>query len=144
MPTPSSSALPLTQCPPGPRRFLRLSIAGGPRAPARARAWLQNAAAWLPNELEANLLLLTSELINNSVRHGRVDESDVIDIEVRATADVVRARVSDPGPGFVPRERAGAIDDPGGWGLVLVDRLAERWGVHNDERTSVWFELTRS
>jgi anti-sigma regulatory factor (Ser/Thr protein kinase) len=144
MPTPSSSALPLTQCPPGPRRFLRLSIAGGPRAPARARAWLQNAAAWLPTELEANLLLLTSELINNSVRHGRVGESDVIDIEVRATADGLRAEVSDPGPGFVPRERAGELDDPGGWGLVLVDRLAERWGVHNDERTSVWFELTRS
>jgi anti-sigma regulatory factor (Ser/Thr protein kinase) len=144
MAIPSSSALPVTQCPPGPRRLLRLRIAGGPRAPARARAWLQNAAAWLPNELETNLLLLTSELINNSVRHGRVDESDVIDIEVRATADGLRAQVSDPGPGFVPRERAGEIDDPGGWGLVLVDRLAERWGVHNDERTSVWFELTRS
>lgn len=144
MPTPSSSALPLTQCPPGPRRFLRLSIAGGPRAPARARAWLQNAAAWLPDELEANLLLLTSELINNSVRHGRVGESDVIDIEVRATADGLRAEVSDSGPGFVPRERAGELDDPGGWGLVLVESLAERWGVHNAERTSVWFELTRS
>ena len=132
------------QYPPGARRFLRLSIAGGPRAPARARAWLQNAAAWLPDELEANLLLLTSELVNNSVRHGRVGESDVIDIEVRATPDGLRAEVSDPGPGFVPRERTGEIDDPGGWGLVLVDRLAERWGVHNDGRTSVWFELTRS
>jgi anti-sigma regulatory factor (Ser/Thr protein kinase) len=63
---------------------------------------------------------------------------------VRATPDGLRAEVSDPGPGFVPRERAGELDDPGGWGLVLVDRLAERWGVHNDERTSVWFELTRS
>lgn len=113
-------------------------------APARARAWLQSAAAWLPKELEANLLLLTSELVNNSVVHGKAREDDVIEIEVQATPGGVRACVSDPGAGFSPKPRSRAEDEPGGWGLELVESLAERWGVERDGRTSVWFELARA
>jgi hypothetical protein len=30
-----------------------------------------------------------------------------------------------------------------GWGLYLVDRLADRWGVTSDVGTTVWFELDR-
>ena len=35
-------------------------------------------------------------------------------------------------------------DDPlraSGWGLVLVEELADRWGVDHDPRTRVWFEM---
>jgi anti-sigma regulatory factor (Ser/Thr protein kinase) len=127
-----------------PRKALRLSIAGGPRAPERARAWLQSAAGWLPEELERNLLLLTCELVNNSVLHGQAGEQDLIEIELRSTSAGVRAQVSDPGPGFAPRGRKRELDEPGGWGLVLVERMAKRWGVERDERTCVWFELARS
>lgn len=141
MATSASSALDLQPSAGGPPKALRLSIAGGPRAPERARAWLQNAAAWLPRELERNLELLTCELVNNSVLHGKAGERDVIEIELRATQGGVRAQVSDPGPGFAPAGRTRSIDEPGGWGLVLVDRLAERWGVEHDKRTRVWFEL---
>jgi anti-sigma regulatory factor (Ser/Thr protein kinase) len=125
----------------GPSKALRLSIAGGPRAPERARAWLQSAATWLPLELEQNLLLLTCELVNNSVLHGQAGEEDVIDIELRTTETGVRAEVSDPGPGFAPTGRDRDIDEPGGWGLVLVERIAKRWGVEREQRTCVWFEL---
>ncbi|MGH2783580.1 MAG: ATP-binding protein, partial [Thermoleophilaceae bacterium] len=118
-----------------------LSIAGGPRAPQRARAWLQSAAAWLPEELERSLLLLTCELVNNSVLHGQASEEDLIEIELQRTSQGVRAQVSDTGPGFAPAERERPIDEPGGWGLVLVEQMAERWGVERAERTSVWFEL---
>lgn len=123
------------------RRCVRLSIAGGPHAPARARAWLQSATSWLPRELESNLLLLTSELVNNSVTHGKAGGQDVIEIEVRATPRGVRAQVSDSGEGFAPGERTLATDEPGGWGLVLVERVADSWGVERNGRTSVWFEL---
>ena len=123
------------------RRCLRLRVAGGPRAPGRARVSLRAASAWLPEELERKLVLLASELVNNSVVHGRASEEDVIEIEVRATPDGVWAQISDSGPGFAPRGRTAEIEEPGGWGLVLVERVAERWGVERAERTSVWFEL---
>ncbi|MGH2741256.1 MAG: ATP-binding protein [Thermoleophilaceae bacterium] len=128
----------------GPSKALRLSIAGGPRAPERARAWLQSAAGWLPEELERNLLLLTCELVNNSVLHGQAGEQDVIEIALRSTDAGVRAEVTDPGPGFAPSGRQQDIDEPGGWGLVLVERIAKRWGVERDDRTRVWFELARA
>jgi anti-sigma regulatory factor (Ser/Thr protein kinase) len=127
-----------------PTKVLRLTVAGGPRAPERVRSWLGSAALWLPQELERNLMLLTCELVNNSVLHGQAGEEDVIEIEVARTAGGVRAQVSDSGPGFAPCGRERGIDEPGGWGLVLVDRMAARWGVERHEGTSVWFELARA
>ena len=119
----------------------RLRTAGGPRAPERVRNWLQATAHWLPDDLESNLMLLTCELVNNSVVHGDVDEGQVIEIELRATDGVLRAQVTDPGPGFAPTGRTRDFEEPGGWGLVLVERIAASWGVERAERTRVWFEL---
>jgi anti-sigma regulatory factor (Ser/Thr protein kinase) len=141
MPSSPSSPLRFKPAVGWPRRVRRFSVAGGPRAPERVRSWLQQVAGRLPEELERNLMLLTCELVNNSIVHGRVGEDDTIVIELRKTADGVRAEVSDAGPGFAPEARDRPLEDPGGWGLVLVDRLAHRWGVEHDSRTRVWFEL---
>jgi anti-sigma regulatory factor (Ser/Thr protein kinase) len=119
----------------------RLRTAGGPHAPARVRAWLQATTDWLPHELECNLLLLCSELVNNSVLHGKARDSDTIEIELRTTETGLRAQVTDPGTGFAPTGRGRELDEPGGWGLVLVEQLAASWGVEHDDRTRVWFEL---
>jgi len=124
-----------------PRRTHRVSVAGGPRAPERVRVWLHRVAGRLPDELERNLLLLTCELVNNSIVHGKAGERDVIEVELRRIAGGVRAQVSDTGPGFAPVGRDRPMDEPGGWGLVLVDRLSERWGVEHERGTRVWFEL---
>jgi anti-sigma regulatory factor (Ser/Thr protein kinase) len=140
--TASPSSAPAAKPPAAEGRCLRFSIAGGPRAPGHARAWLQTAAVWLSEELERKLVMLISELVNNSVVHGQASERDVIEIEVRATPDGVRAQVSDSGPAFAPRGRTKGIEEPGGWGLVLVERVAQRWGVERAERTLVWFELS--
>jgi signal transduction histidine kinase len=119
----------------------RLRTAGGPHAPERVRAWLQATIEWLPDELESNLMLLTCELVNNSVLHGDAGEEDVIEVELRTTKTGLRAQVTDPGTGFAPTGRERELDEPGGWGLVLVQRLAAAWGVERDDRTRVWFEL---
>jgi two-component sensor histidine kinase len=124
-----------------PRRRMRLAIAGGRRAPERAREMLMDAASWVPRTLHQPLLLLTCELVSNSVKHGDAGDSDVIGIEVWSTRRGVCVEVSDPGPGFAPAPREQPIDEPGGWGLVLVERMAARWGVLSGARTRVWFEL---
>ena len=87
------------------RNVRRLRTAGGPRAPERVRAWLQATIGWLPQELEANLVLLTCELVNNSVLHGEATEEDVIEVELRTTQTGLRAQVTDPGTGFAPAGR---------------------------------------
>jgi anti-sigma regulatory factor (Ser/Thr protein kinase) len=145
MPTSTRQALRLQHTPVvGSRKALRLSIAGGPRAPERARAWLQTAASWLPEEIGRNLMLLTCELVNNSVLHGQASEQDMIEIELRRTDTGVRAEVTDSGPGFAPKARDKDLEEPGGWGLVLVQSIAKRWGVEREGATRVWFELARA
>jgi signal transduction histidine kinase len=119
----------------------RLRTEGGPRAPERVRNWLQATVHWLPDELESNLMLLTCELVNNSVLHGEASEADTIEVELSTTDNGLRAEVTDPGTGFAPAGRGRELDEPGGWGLVLVERLAASWGVEREQRTKVWFEL---
>ncbi len=41
-----------------------------------------------------------------------------------------------------PVARIGASDEAGGWGLHLVETLAESWGVREGS-THVWFELAQ-
>jgi anti-sigma regulatory factor (Ser/Thr protein kinase) len=125
-----------------PRKRLRIAIAGGSRAPERARSWIESAAAWLPGELESTLLLLTCELVNNAVRHGGAGEDQVIELELCSLdAGRVRVQVSDPGVGFEHSPRNAPLDEEGGWGLVLIESMAESWGVEQDDGTRVWFEL---
>ena len=89
------------------------------------------------------MVLLISELVTNSVRHAGLDATQPLQLsrgDRRATPCgwrcAIRGRASGrrrrrPDPGHV-----------GGWGLVLVDQLAERWGVeHDGEANVVWCEL---
>ncbi len=82
------------------------------------------------------LRLLVSELVTNSVRHG--SRSDRVELVVAFNREV-KAEITDYGDGFVPAPRATSPDDVGGWGLYLVEQLAERWGVARDTFTRVWF-----
>lgn len=97
---------------------------------------------WLPSELESTLLLLVCELVNNAVRHGGAGEDAVIELELGALDDGgVMVQVTDPGIGFDHTRRDAPLDEEGGWGLVLIESMAERWGVEHEGRTRVWFEL---
>ena len=48
----------------------------------------------------------------------------------------------DEGGGFVPTARDRPLNEVGGWGLHLVNELADRWGVAT-EASHVWFEIAR-
>jgi anti-sigma regulatory factor (Ser/Thr protein kinase) len=93
-------------------------------------------------ELKDDIRLLVSEVVTNSVIHAQPQTSGEVVLHVWASDEVVRVAVTDRGPGFV------AADPPrggerSGWGLMMVDQLADRWGVDLDDGTEVWFELQR-
>jgi hypothetical protein len=50
--------------------------------------------------------------------------------------------VGDQGPGFSWHPAPPAGNESGGWGLFLVDQIADRWGVDcTTSGTRVWFEM---
>lgn len=84
--------------------------------------------------------LLVTEVVTNAVRHGAGDR---VRMTLNTTAGGgLHCEVVDDGDGFVPAEtRHKPRDEPGGWGLMLVDQLSTAWGVHTGS-THVWFELS--
>jgi anti-sigma regulatory factor (Ser/Thr protein kinase) len=85
--------------------------------------------------------LLVSELVTNSVRHADTQEGDRVELEVSVERDTLYVQVADTGPGFEPRPRRTGRSTPGGWGLFLVEKLSDRWGVARNSLTRVWFEI---
>ena len=45
------------------------------------------------------------------------------------------------GTGFVAEPKLPTASESSGWGLYLVDRLADRWGIITRDRSEVWFEI---
>jgi anti-sigma regulatory factor (Ser/Thr protein kinase) len=118
-----------------------LRLGRGPEASATARRALRRLRSDLDPPLVECMRLLVTELITNAVRHTR---SPVVRLSVAVADPVVRVEVQDSGAGFVPQPRDEWRDREGGWGLVLVDRLADRWGVAREAAgTRVWLELDR-
>ena len=66
-------------------------------------------------------------------------------VKVTLNQNAVRVEVSDSGPGFEPPPQPEEpIVAPSGWGLYLVERLADRWGVDSSGGSAVWFEISGS
>ncbi len=120
---------------------LELTLAPEPDSVAEARTKVCDALdSVLADGTAETLKLLVSELVTNAVRHG--GDGRPVELRVRWNADV-RVEVCDHGDGFTPAPRVGALDEPGGFGLYLVGRLADRWGVETSDGTTVWFVLRR-
>jgi anti-sigma regulatory factor (Ser/Thr protein kinase) len=120
---------------------LSLRLHGGPEAAARARRALSKLRADIDPPLMETLRLLVTELVSNSVRHA---QSETVVLKVLVGRSAVLTEVTDGGPGFDPACAPEPGTDESGWGLFLVERLADRWGVNqSDDQTRVWFELRR-
>jgi anti-sigma regulatory factor (Ser/Thr protein kinase) len=120
-----------------------LILAPDELAPSKARELLariledQADAEWL-----ARAQLALSEVVTNAVRHGGMGGSGPIRLLIDRTEDLVSVTVIQPGPA---PERPSIVDVPDPWstsgyGLGIIDAIADRWGVHLDP-PSVWFEL---
>ena len=122
---------------------ISLKLHGGPEAGARARRALSRLRADIDPPLMETLRLLVTELVSNSVRHAH---SETVVLKIVVGRSAVITEVTDEGPGFEPGppEPAAGHSSESGWGLFLVERLANRWGVVQDAGTTrVWFELVR-
>jgi hypothetical protein len=64
-------------------------------------------------------------------------------------ADAVRVEMRDTGIQADPRVRRPDLGGGGGFGMVLVERMSQRWGVDHEPRDGrlpqvvMWFELLR-
>ena len=120
---------------------ISLRLRGGPEAAARARRALSTLRADIDPPLMETLRLLVTELVSNSVRHA---QSETVVLRVLVARTSVLTEVTDEGPGFDPTDAGAPGTDDSGWGLFLVERLADRWGVNQaSDVTKVWFELRR-
>ncbi|MGH2761074.1 MAG: ATP-binding protein [Thermoleophilaceae bacterium] len=119
---------------------LSLRLPGNPEAAVTARRALSELRGDIDPPLMETLRLLVTELVTNSVRHT---SADTVVLKVLVGRASVWTEVTDEGPGFEV-DGSNRKETPG-WGLFLVERLAQRWGVNRDDAgTRVWFELRRS
>jgi anti-sigma regulatory factor (Ser/Thr protein kinase) len=119
-----------------------LRLTPNPEAVLAARHSLDRLDGVLSPEKLEDVRLVVSELVTNSVRHAGLSADKQISLAVVISDGSVRGRVCDPGPGFekpsAPRPRT---DLSGGWGLPIVERISDRWGVVRNGCACVWFEI---
>ena len=128
-----------------PKPVLRMPLGSDNRAPSTARRALATLRAELGEARYKVCELLVSELVTNTVRHTPGARSIAAsDMRVRMYRDRVRVEVRDDGPGFTASARETDGDPGAGWGLFLVDELADDWGIESGVQNCVWFELTRT
>ena len=115
-----------------------MRLGSGPEAAAEARRAIAKLRQDLDPPLMETMRLLVTELITNAVRHT---DCDTVLLKVAIGRSAVLTEVCDDGPGFDDKP-SDAADD--GWGLFLVERLAEDWGVKTNGTKRVWFRLRRA
>ncbi|GAA3454626.1 ATP-binding protein [Dactylosporangium matsuzakiense] len=121
-----------------PRNGSEVGIAAAARAwvlAALPRLLTRPAAPWFCDNVE----LLVSELTANALLHA----GGVVHIDLERSGDVLRISVHDPSTDEAIAPRAPAPDVDNGRGLLLVEALAARWGVHQHpgDGKDVWLEL---
>jgi anti-sigma regulatory factor (Ser/Thr protein kinase) len=106
-------------------------------APTLARqATQEQFAGLLSRQQFSDLVLVISELVSNAIIHG---QGEVV-LRLQLDGETMRGEVIDEGGGFEHKVRARGPDDFGGRGLLLVDSMTNRWGIH-EGTTHVWFEM---
>lgn len=110
-----------------------------PSSVTQARRYVQTHLDGAPPDLVDAVMVMTSELATNSIRHAASD----FDVAIDRTPRVLRVEVTDRGSG-VPTVLSPDPTQPSGRGLKIVSKLADDWGVTAADVNSktVWFSVT--
>jgi anti-sigma regulatory factor (Ser/Thr protein kinase) len=124
----------------GTGRRVQLTLPAAPQAVRLARRATRDAlAGWQLGQLEETAVLLVSELVTNAVCHAR--DTGAVALELTSAETWLRVEVLDADP-REPQQRTPEAWDESGFGFVLVDALADRWGVRQTAGgKAVWAEL---
>ena len=123
-----------------------LTIPGEPALLHTARQFVARALGDVCTCAET-AVLLTSELVTNSVRHSNSRyPGGTVSIAVIITDGSIRVEVIDDGAWTVPVIKAASGEGSelaeDGRGLQMVELLSARWSHYHDEAGTVtWFEL---
>ncbi|MDQ0577986.1 ATP-binding protein [Streptomyces rishiriensis] len=110
---------------------------------AAARHWVRDCVEGFGDPLRGRPIsqtteLLVSELITNAIRHGAGPPL----IRLTWNGRLLRIAVSDDSDRW-PRMRATERSEPGGFGMQLLEQLAQRWGVTpRHPGKTVWADLS--
>ena len=122
--------------------MLNLVLTEESGAAAAARRALREGNGTLPTPIRDDVLLLVSELVTNAVLHAGAGPDRPLHVQLLRGPRWVVVAVADEGPGFEWHPTPPGGNEAGGWGLFLVDEIADRWGVEcTTSGTRVWFEL---
>ncbi|MFE4966914.1 ATP-binding protein [Streptomyces sp. NPDC056660] len=88
---------------------------------------------------------IVAELAANAATHGRVPGRD-FGLTLYVVGDTLRIEVTDTRGDRTPHTRPPSPDAESGRGLVLVEALADKWGVAPglSPRKTVWAEISVS
>jgi anti-sigma regulatory factor (Ser/Thr protein kinase) len=118
-----------------------LTLAATARAVGLARRATHEAlVSWRAAHAEETAALLVSELVTNAVRHADTGGSALV-LRLEFAGSWLRIEVHDADP-RAPQPRTPDQLDGSGFGFVLIEALADNWGVR--EATigkAVWAEL---
>lgn len=120
-------------------RDARIDLDWSPDGPRVARAFLSDAlVAWDQERHADTAALLVSELVTNAIVHARSS----VQLRVAMLDSTIRVEVHDHG-GEAPHLVESDPGEPGGYGLPLVNSLADEWGCEliDGDGKRVWFEL---
>ena len=99
----------------------------------------------LAGELGYKVLLLSSELIAVFVADAEPRPGAVLRLSIAVAPERARITVSGDGPHASADALLHSRETPslGGYGLQIVDRMADAWGTAGEHDEEIWFELSR-
>lgn len=117
----------------------RFKFRGLPQAVGAARRALREWEGHFEPDLFYDLSLCVSELVTKSVQQAVPAKGDEIELVVSRHDELVRAEVMEHRRDVVVTQPEAM--DGGDWGMFIVDRVADRWGVDRSVGTRLWCEI---